>query len=65
VQGPPTVKSPTIGLRPVASGLRFLEGPAAVDDGTLLVTEIAAGTLAKVSPDGRIDRISELAPGSA
>jgi gluconolactonase len=39
-----------IELRPVATGLRFPEGPVAVDDGSVLVVEIEGGTLTRVDP---------------
>jgi gluconolactonase len=37
-------------LRTVATGLRFPEGPVAVDDGSLLVVEIEGGTLTRIDP---------------
>jgi gluconolactonase len=46
----------------IAGGLRFPEGPVALGDGMLLVTEVAGGTLAKIDPDGRISRV-ELGDG--
>jgi gluconolactonase len=39
-------------MRIIASGLQFPEGPIAMDDGTLLVVEIAAGRLTRLEPDG-------------
>jgi len=36
----------------LASGLRFPEGPVAMPDGSVLVVEIARGTLTRVAPDG-------------
>lgn len=39
-------------LREIASGLRFPEGPVALPDGSLLVVEIARGTLTRIGPDG-------------
>lgn len=58
-----TVSSPTTEVRIIAAGLEFPEGPIAMTDGSVLVTEIAAGTLTRVSPDGRIERIAELGGG--
>jgi glucose/arabinose dehydrogenase len=58
-----TVSSPTTEVRIIAAGLEFPEGPVAMTDGSVLVTEIAAGTLTRVSPDGRIERIAELGGG--
>ncbi|RVT89447.1 SMP-30/gluconolactonase/LRE family protein [Sphingomonas crocodyli] len=40
----------------VTTGLMFPEGPIALDDGTVLVTEIEGNSLARVSPDGSIRR---------
>ena len=36
----------------LAQGLDFPEGPVALSDGSVLLVEIFAGTLARVSPDG-------------
>ncbi len=36
----------------VTSGLRFPEGPVAMDDGSVLVVEIEGGALTRVRPDG-------------
>ena len=36
----------------IARGLRFPEGPVAMADGSVLVVEIARGTLTRVMPDG-------------
>ena len=47
----------------VASGLRFPEGPVAMDDGTVLVVEIARGTLSRVRPDGTVDVVAECGGG--
>lgn len=47
----------------LASGLRFPEGPVALDDGSVLVVEIARGTLSRVSPDGAVDVVAETGGG--
>ena len=39
-------------IRMLAQGLDFPEGPVALSDGSVLLVEIFAGTLARVSPDG-------------
>ena len=39
-------------LRTVTTGLRFPEGPIALDDGTILVSEIEGAAITRVSPDG-------------
>ncbi len=47
----------------VASGLRFPEGPVALDDGTFLVVEIERGTLTRVAADGTLSVVAELGGG--
>lgn len=47
----------------VAEGLEFPEGPIACADGTVLVVEIARGTLTRVHPDGRLETVAELGGG--
>ncbi len=39
--------------RILAEGLAFPEGPVMLDDGSILICEIAAGRISRVSPDGR------------
>jgi len=58
-----TVNSPKTEVRIIAAGLGFPEGPVALADGSVLVTEIAAGTLARISPNGDIERIAHLGGG--
>jgi gluconolactonase len=50
-------------LRVVATGLRFPEGPVALADGSVLVVEIARGTLSRVSPEGKVDVVAETGGG--
>lgn len=58
------VTSPTVKVRTLASGLAFPEGPIAMADGSIMVTEkIAAGTLTRIKPDGGVERIAELGGG--
>ena len=40
-------------IREIAAGLQFPEGPVALDDGSVLLVEIARGTLSRVTMDGR------------
>lgn len=47
----------------IATGLRFPEGPVAMADGSVLVVEIARGTLSRVGPDGSIDVVAECGGG--
>jgi gluconolactonase len=39
-------------IRTITEGLEFPEGPVALADGSVLLVEIAAGTLTRVAPDG-------------
>jgi gluconolactonase len=50
-------------IRHITSGLQFPEGPIAMDDGSVLLVEIARGTLSRVTPDGRIHVVSQLGGG--
>ena len=50
-------------IRHIASGLQFPEGPIAMDDGSVLLVEIARGTLSRVTPDGRIHVVSRMGGG--
>lgn len=46
-------------LRVVASGLAFPEGPVAMADGSVVLTEIAAGRITRVQPDGSTTTVAE------
>lgn len=50
-------------IREIASGLQFPEGPIAMADGSVILVEIARGTLSRVMPDGRIDVLADLGGG--
>jgi len=50
-------------LREIASGLLFPEGPIAMADGSIILVEIARGTLSRVTPDGKIEVIAETGGG--
>src|SRR4029077_13510139 len=39
-------------FRTLAEGLQIPEGPVALADGSVLLVEIAAGTLTRIAPDG-------------
>jgi gluconolactonase len=43
-------------MKVLARGLRFPEGPVALDDGAVLVVEIEGGALARVGADGAVSR---------
>lgn len=49
--------------REVANGLRFPEGPVALADGSVIVVEIAAGRLTRITPDGRKNTVAALGGG--
>ena len=50
-------------LHEVAAGLRFPEGPIAMPDGSVLLVEIARGTLTRVLADGRTEVVAGLGGG--
>jgi gluconolactonase len=50
-------------VREVASGLRFPEGPVAMADGSVLLVEIAAGTLVRVGSDGTVEVVADVGGG--
>ena len=50
-------------IREIASGLQFPEGPVAMDDGSVLLVEIARGTLSRVTPDGEVQVVADLGGG--
>ncbi len=50
-------------IRTLATGLRFPEGPIALDDGGVLLVEIARATLTKVGADGSVDVVADLGGG--
>ncbi|UCG71541.1 MAG: SMP-30/gluconolactonase/LRE family protein [Chromatiales bacterium] len=47
----------------VADGLQFPEGPVALPDGSVLVVEVAGGTLTRIAPAGEVEVIAELGGG--
>ncbi len=51
-------------IREITSGLRYPEGPVAMDDGSVIVTELQVGRLVRVQPDGTKEVVAELG-GSA
>lgn len=50
-------------IREIASGLRFPEGPVAMADGSVLLVEIAGGSLTRVTKAGKVQRIARLGGG--
>ena len=47
----------------IATGLRFPEGPVAMDDGSVILVEIARGTLTRIDAAGKVEVIAELGGG--
>ncbi len=47
----------------LADGLAFPEGPVMMDDGSVIVTEIAAGRLTRIRPDGTRHVVAETGGG--
>lgn len=52
-----------VDLQAVATGLRFPEGPVALEDGSVLVAEMAAGRVVRVAPDGVCSTLAETGGG--
>ena len=50
-------------IREIARNLQFPEGPVAMADGSVLLVEIARGTLSRVTMDGRIQVLAQLGGG--
>lgn len=50
-------------MKLVAEGLQFPEGPVAINDGSVLVSEIRSGTIARVDKDGMISRVAATGGG--
>ncbi len=50
-------------LTELAAGLRFPEGPIAMPDGSVLVVEIARGTLTRIDSDGSVDVVADCGGG--
>jgi gluconolactonase len=53
----------TIQFAPVAEGLLLPEGPVAMADGSILLTEVARGTVTRVSTSGAVSLVAELGGG--
>jgi gluconolactonase len=53
----------TVRARCVADGLAFPESPIAYDDGSVLVSEMAAGRITRVHPDGSTETVAQTGGG--
>jgi gluconolactonase len=47
----------------LATGLQFPEGPVAMSDGSVLVCEIAAGRITRISADGKTETVADTGGG--
>ncbi len=45
-------------FRELATGLRFPEGPVAMDDGSVIVVEMGAGRITRIRPDGKTQTVA-------
>ena len=50
-------------IKVLATGLRFPEGPVALEDGSIALVEIARGTVTRVAPDGAVSVIADVGGG--
>src|SRR5271154_294570 len=50
-------------LELVTDGLRYPEGPVAMADGSVVLTEIEAGRVSRVTPDGKISVVADTGGG--
>ena len=50
-------------MHEITADLQFPEGPIALPDGSVLVVEIASGTLSRVTPKGRVEVVADLGGG--
>ena len=50
-------------MHEITADLQFPEGPIALPDGSVLVVEIARGTLSRVTPKGRVEVVADLGGG--
>lgn len=50
-------------FREIATGLKFPEGPVAMDDGSVIVVEIAAKKITRVKKDGKLQTVAKVEGG--
>ena len=50
-------------MRTIAEGLLFPEGPIAMSDESVLLVEIARGTLSRIQPDGSVEVVADCGGG--
>ena len=50
-------------MKELATGLKFPEGPVAMDDGSIILVEIAAGRVTRVLPNGKTKTVAKTGGG--
>jgi len=50
-------------MRVLATGLQFPEGPVALPDGSIILVEIARGTLTRITPSGKVEVVANMGGG--
>jgi len=50
-------------FREIATGLKFPEGPVAMDDGSIIIVEIAIGRITRVKADGKTQTVAKTGGG--
>ncbi|HEY6024624.1 MAG TPA: SMP-30/gluconolactonase/LRE family protein, partial [Pseudolabrys sp.] len=50
-------------FREVATGLKFPEGPVAMDDGSVIVVEIASKKITRIKKDGKTQTVAKVEGG--
>lgn len=51
------------GVRILAEGLKFPEGPVAMPDGSIVLVEIERETISRVDPDGTVSVLAQVGGG--
>jgi len=51
------------GIRILAEGLKFPEGPVAMPDGAIVLVEIERETISRVAADGTVDVLAQVGGG--
>ena len=51
------------GFQELATGLRFPEGPVAMNDGSTVVAEIAGGAIKRIAADGTMSIVAQTGGG--
>ncbi len=59
----PLVETPALPWTIVAGGLKFPEGPVVMKDGSLLFVQIEARQVSRLTPDGKVELVSQLDGG--